>query len=194
MPKLINIIESADYTPEMKDWFWQRTNNHIDSVKKYCYRIHKALPDEYSDQLGAKHDYSKLESPEMEPYIHISWHYKMKDDGKEYEVSDQIKNDMDKATAHHVHTNSHHPEFHSPIKSDDQINRDDRDKPPAQLVDATSMPKVDVAEMVADWCAMSEEKGNTPQEWAKKNINIRWKFTDEQIKLIYDLIDLIWKV
>ena len=51
----------------------------------------------------------------------------------------------------------------------------------------------DIKEMVADWCAMSEEKGNTPKEWADKVVNKRWKFTSEQTKLIYTLIDKCWK-
>jgi len=45
----------------------------------------------------------------------------------------------------------------------------------------------------ADWAAMSEEKGtNTPQGWAGKNINKRWKFTKDQEYLIYDILDNIW--
>ena len=39
---------------------------------------------------------------------------------------------------------------------------------------------------------MSEERGNSPQEWADKVINKRWKFTDEQVKLIYELLNNIW--
>jgi hypothetical protein len=46
--------------------------------------------------------------------------------------------------------------------------------------------------MVADWFAMSEELGGHPKEWADKNINIRWKFNDNQIRLIYDLIQRVW--
>jgi hypothetical protein len=47
--------------------------------------------------------------------------------------------------------------------------------------------------MCADWCAMSEELGtNSPKNWADKNVNIRWKFSPRQVKLIYDIIDKIW--
>ena len=28
-------------------------------------------------------------------------------------------------------------------------------------------------------------------DWAKKNISVRWKFTDEQVKLIYDILDKV---
>jgi hypothetical protein len=40
--------------------------------------------------------------------------------------------------------------------------------------------------------AMSEEKSTDPYDWAKKNIGIRWKFTDGQKRLIYDLMDKCW--
>jgi len=61
------------------------------------------------------------------------------------------------------------------------------------MVDAMKMDNLDIAEMVCDWCAMSEERGNTPMQWADKNVNVRWKFTDEQKDLIYDLMNKIWE-
>jgi len=41
---------------------------------------------------------------------------------------------------------------------------------------------------------MSEEKGNTPQTWADKNVNIRWKFNDKQKELIYKILNSIWNI
>ena len=32
-----------------------------------------------------------------------------------------------------------------------------------------------------------------PQNWADKNVNIRWKFNDNQKELIYKLIEDIWE-
>ncbi len=95
---------------------------------------------------------------------------------------------MSKATEHHVKNNKHHPES-SCEKEVGLINREDRDKPPKEMVDATNMKDLDIGEMAADWMAMSKEKGGTPKEWADKNVNIRWKFTDEQKDLIYELIE-----
>ena len=68
-----------------------------------------------------------------------------------------------------------------------------RDTPPERIVNATKMPLSYVAAMIADWLAMSEEKKTCPYEWAKKNVGIRWEFTKEQEKLIYDLLDKLWK-
>jgi hypothetical protein len=52
------------------------------------------------------------------------------------------------------------------------------------------MPNMDIAEMAADWMAMSEEKGTEPKDWADKNVNVRWNFTPKQVDLIYELLEL----
>jgi hypothetical protein len=62
------------------------------------------------------------------------------------------------------------------------------------MVDATRMPLTYIALMVADWCAMSDEKSTDPYEWAKNNINVRWKFTKEQEALIYELLNKLYTV
>lgn len=70
----------------------------------------------------------------------------------------------------------------------DIINFKNRDGIPDKMVDATKMPDLYVCEMVADWLAMSEEKGTKAQDWADKNVGVRWGFTDYQKSLIYELI------
>jgi len=181
-------------TDEMKEHFKKRTDKHIGLVQKYCQKI---------DDLGQKgltdimdraevHDASKYEEPEYTPYVYLTWQYKCKDDGVDSGFSKEIKDNMNTATNHHVKHNRHHVEAHT--DQDDVINREDRDKPPEEMIDGTKMGELDIAEMCADWCAMSEERGNTPQSWADKNVNVRWKFTDEQKKMIYDLLDLIWEI
>jgi hypothetical protein len=103
-----------------------------------------------------------------------------------------MEDDMVKATEHHILNNRHHPEFHSG-KKENLINKDDRDSSKVEIVDGTKMSDVDLAEMCADWCAVSEERNNTPHEWAKKNIGTRWNFSEEQIALIYEILDEIWE-
>jgi hypothetical protein len=136
-----------------------------------------------------EHDASKFKEPELTPYKHITWSYKMKDEGESFEVSDELRARMTAATIHHVKNNKHHPEYHSPVEVD-LINREDRDKPPEKIVDAMAMPDEDIAEMCADWLAMAEEKGTSAKSWADKNVNIRWKFTDKQKALIYHLLEV----
>lgn len=177
-------------TPEMQSWFEQRTNRHISLVQKYCKLIAASDLIRFKDLIarGREHDRSKLQEPERTPYVHVTWHYKMKDAGKEYKVPDELLGKMNDATLHHVQHNPHHPEYYS--GSRDDINRNDRDKPPAVAIDATKMTDLDIAEMVADWLAMGEEKGTKAKAWADKNIGARWKFTPEQTELIYKLIAL----
>ena len=186
------MTKKPDNYEKMFDWFNKRTKRHIDLVHKYMARL--AVSDrkyvDLIDRFGS-HDASKFEDPEMDPYIYVSWQYKCKDDGVDFDVPEDMDKKMNAATQHHVLNNSHHPEYHQEKKTG-LINRSDRDKPPEEMIDATKMPDLDIAEMCADWCAMSEEKGNTPQAWAKKNVNVRWKFTEEQEKLIYDLLDKAW--
>jgi len=184
-------IEDYD---KMKDWFDKRTNKHIKLVQKYCKKIADYDEDRFGKlvERGKIHDDSKFEDPEIEPYIFISWQYKCKDDGIDWEPPEGMEEKMNNATEHHVLNNKHHPEFHAGEDSK-VINKEDRDNPVRdKVIDATDMPELDVAEMCADWMAMSEEKGNTPKSWANKNVNIRWKFTDEQKDLIYELIDNVW--
>lgn len=186
-------MQRPDNYDAMKEWYEERTNRHIGLVNKYIGKIadvdHRFV--DLLDRIG-DHDSTKFEEPELEPYIFIAWQYKCKDDDVDFDVPEELNDEMTAATNHHVKNNRHHPEHHS--DQDVQfINRADRDKPPEQMVDATKMPDMDIAEMCADWMAMSEERGNAPQDWAKSNINIRWKFTPEQEGLIYHLLDNVWE-
>jgi len=177
----------------MEKFFDKRTKRHIDLVQKYAQKIVNTNPD-LADivEQASKHDSSKYESPEHEPYVYLTWDYKCKNEGKDYKIPDNI--DDNKASTHHVKHNRHHPEFHDEESGDDCINKDDRGAAPEQVVDGSKMKDIDVAEMVADWCAMSEElEEDTPKTWADNNVNKRWKFTDTQVELIYKLIADIWK-
>jgi hypothetical protein len=100
---------------------------------------------------------------------------------------------MNNATFHHISTNKHHPDYWDDELTIKNLNSTDRDKPPEKTVDATKMPLTYISAMIADWLAMAEEKKTDPYEWAKKNINKRWKFTKEQEDFVYDLIDKLWK-
>ena len=177
---------------EIIEHFEKRTNEHIIRVQKYATKLALNF-DMLSDLINIvkKHDQSKFKAPEYDAYLSISWMYHCKREGIEFETSDDLKAGMLKATTHHVLTNAHHPEFWSDNR--DPINANNRDKPKG-LIDATAMPVLYLGEMVADWSAMSEEHGEDgPYGWAKDNINVRWKFTNEQIKKIYEYIDFLWK-
>lgn len=173
---------------DMEEFFEERTKKHIDLVRKYLDRLKK----HYSYDFKDEHDKSKYDEPEHEPYLYITWKHKAKNADEEYEIPDEWKEKCDEATFHHIKNNKHHPEYWDDSLTENPINKEDRDKPSGKVVDATKMPKEHILEMVADWCAMSEELENTPKKWADDNIGKRWKFTPEQKDWIYEAIDLIW--
>jgi hypothetical protein len=178
---------------EMQDHFKNRTKYHIGLVQKYAKAIEYKYPKEFNGlfQQSLSHDSTKFEEPEYSPYVHIAWKHKLAGDGKVYDPPETIGNMMNNATHHHVKHNAHHPESHSNQKI--EIDVSNRKQLPKEIVDATKMPPLAIGEMVADWMAMAEEKHNDPIDWADKNVNIRWKFTDKQKNMIYSLINNIWE-
>jgi hypothetical protein len=175
---------------EMIEWFEERTKKHISLVQKYCDKIYKYDPDRFDGiiERGKEHDSSKYGGIERNPYIIISWNYKSKDKGTTLEFPKYIKDKLNEATLHHITTNQHHPDYWSPRKTS-LLNNNDRDKPPEKIVDATAMDDLSICEMCCDWLGMSDEKGSDVVEWAKNNINRRWKFTKDQEKLIWEIIN-----
>ena len=185
----------CDITDEMVNRFIIRTDNHIELVNKYLTKISVIMP-EYVNGLqerGRVHDASKYASPELFPYVLITWKYWCKDNNIKIKISNELEEEMNKATEHHCLLNDHHPEYFCG-RTENLINKDDRDgsTTPSGIIDATKMPDICIAEMVGDWMAVSEERGSTPTEWAEKVINKKWRFTDNQIDFVYDILNNIW--
>ena len=163
-------------TQEMIRKFATDTGKHKVLVAKYIERV----PDEYlpkSDKIkrAIEHDVTKFNDDEFTAYAKKHWaslHPKMR-------LTPAEKREIDKAKELHYKRNRHHPEHFDTGKFKD-------------MVDATRMSIEDLAEMVADWCAESEEFGTDPREFAKKNIGKKWYFSGGQESVIYDLIDAIW--
>ena len=173
---------------EMVEHFKNRTKRHIQLVQKYATLIESQYHSNGLAELAKTHDASKFSEPEYSPYLHVSWKYKMQDEGKVYNPPEFIRQQMTQATEHHVKSNKHHPEAWT--HQTNTINPNNRDEPPKEMIDATKMPDIYIAEMCADWLAMAEEKGTSVREWANKNVNIRWKFNENQINQIYRIIDV----
>jgi len=177
---------------EMKQHFKKRTMNHIQLVQRFSKLFENYMPTLLKGlhTKSIKHDLSKFKEPEIKPYILLTWDYKCKREGKDFKLPANIKEIIHQATLHHIMNNEHHPEFWASNKEYVEIlNKDDRDKPPKEIIDATNMPNLALAEMVADWCAMSKELCGKPSDWAKKNIGVRWEFTPKQIRFINALIN-----
>jgi hypothetical protein len=196
------INESTEPTQEMKDWFEKRTNKHIKMVQDNWRSLKgderfKAIFDDMWDpdyiEHILQHDKSKFQEPEYTPYIFITWKYKMEGEGKEFDISEGMTKATKDATTHHVFNNSHHPVYWDDSKKpeDNVINDKDRDKPTGEIVDATKMPNWAICEMLCDWYAVSQERNSSLKGWADMNVgeDKRWKFNEQQTKLIYDLVE-----
>jgi hypothetical protein len=188
MRELITYLMEADLLNPEEKWFEERTNHHISLVQAAAQKIADAGIVDGNALMAqvANHDASKLVEPERTPYIAITWRHKMDDEqggydpinAKGYQTPGMLsKEDENAAALHHVTTNSHHPEAHVPPQEKGKI------------IDAASMPEIDIAEMVADWQAMAEElQKNTARQWYEKQNNVRWHFSNEQNVLIDKLL------
>ena len=160
-------------TKEMVDFYEKRTKGHIDRVVKNLNTIAEERDDLNKVMLFARakeHDKSKYSEKEKIPYIWLTWWYKEKNSGRKFEYPEGIKEKIKEATKKHVSINKHHPEAHS---------------------NPSKMSNIDIAEMIADWAAMSQELGNSLKGWADKNVGSKWKFNKSQTKLIYELVELL---
>jgi len=185
---------SLEPTDEMIKFFEKRTAEHIARVDKFCKKIEDLFPGRFKGiaDRGKTHDDSKYKDPEYKPYLFITWDYRCKDTGDKFDLPKEMSEKMNAASNHHVNSNRHHPEFHDE-NAFDTISRENRDKPSGKKVDASKMTDTDIAEMIADWSSMSEEKNEPgPKGWADSNVNVRWTFTDAQKDLIYELIEALW--
>jgi len=171
-----------ELTKEMYDHFEKRTKMHIDLVNKYGAIVGKDYKEHDKDKYGEL----------KEAYVLVNWRNKI---GKDYNAfSKREQALMNSATKAHIFTNAHHPESAlRDIRELDGFDRADAEKSKGKVLDCTAMTTEGIIEMCADWCAMSEELGNTPFEWADKNIDIRWKFDDRQKKLINRTLRRMWR-
>lgn len=182
---------------EKQEYFKYRTGYHLWLVNKWSNKIlkqnyHQINVNDFKNERD-EHDNMKWHEPEYTPYLEITWNYRCKRLGIKNEMSDEIKNQTHEATFHHIKNHKHHPEYWDDSVNIETLNKYDRDRPTkGKKVDGTKMPLTYIASMVADWFAMSEELGGHPKEWADKNVNIRWQFTDEQVFFIYKIIDEVW--
>lgn len=185
-----------EITNEMREYFTLRTRAHLYLVNKWSNRIAErdfgGVDEELLNRERDEHDFGKWLEPEFTPYIWITWRYREKRYGRDLIVPDDLNEKLHAATFSHIKTHKHHPEYWDDEVTIDSLNKDNRDKPGGTIVDGTKMPLTYIASMVADWLAMSEELGTCPKEWADKNINIRWKFTDVQVEMIYRIIRIVW--
>ncbi len=176
-------------TANMESYFVNRTNRHIELVKRNAYTILNRLPvnNKVKNTLLAnvqKHDASKFTDPERLPYIILSWKYHVEEDEfSKMKIPPEILATLNTISEHHLKHNQHHPEYWD-------INLTNNFE--GKVVRAEAMLPVHIIEMVCDWTAVAQEGfGKSAREWAYDNVNVRWKFTPEQTNLIYSIIDIL---
>jgi hypothetical protein len=179
----------VEITEEMKKWFDKRTKEHIQRVYKYLSIFYNGEIPAISNK---DHDASKFKEPEYTPYVIITWDYYCKKHKLPFTVPDDIKIQLNKATLHHIKSNIHHPEYWVERETE-LLSRDNRDDPNIPTIYIENMPLYALIEMCADWCAMSEEKDNTPFQWYDSVISTRWDFGDKINKRIYVILEKMWK-
>jgi hypothetical protein len=181
------LVRRACSKVEKEQYFRDRTNKHIGLVQNAAAKIVAAYP-EFADLLTMcrHHDASKFCEPECSPYVELTWQHKQ-DGHKNYQTPGAISDEkINQATMHHVLNNTHHPEHWNQANAG--IDPSNRNKG-VKCISAAAMPPLAIAEMVADWQAMSEElRTNTAREWYNKQKGVRWNFSAEQDKLIDKLL------
>jgi hypothetical protein len=186
------VPKGIDISDEMITYFIKRTKYHTYLVHKYLTEIMNfqlpGIDNKILDEERMEHDESKFDTPELIPYLLLTWRYLKRETDKNFDYPKNIQDQITKMTEHHVRNSKHHPEYWTKSKVP-LINPNNRDAPPDEKINCYEMPLSYVACMVADWKAMSEEKETDAREWADKNIDVRWLFSDKQKELIYNILE-----
>jgi len=171
---------NENVTDDMINHFTDRTNKHIDLVQKYCKIIDELFPNRFPGLIerGRVHDDSKFSQYELEPYIILTEKYRTKRvDGIDLELPDYVQTEMDSAWENHYTVNDHHLNFYAP-----EVDG---------FLHVEAMPDSAVAEMIADWLAMSEEFDSSTYDWLNKNMNVKWSVSHHIENLIFEILDKV---
>jgi len=122
-------------------------------------------------QRAQAHDLSKRSPLESRAYTYLDWRFYCQAQQLSINYPTAIEQAINQGWQQHLHNNRHHPEFH---------------------LDCNQMSMLDLIEMVCDWTAISQElqQGNgSCKNWAKENIDKKWKFNERTKQLIFTIID-----
>lgn len=160
-------------TKKMENLFIQRTKNHIRLVTQNLLKLEGFMNLQVNElyQLGINHDKSKFIEPERTAYIWITWEYYCKSKQIEFRCPDSIAVRVKHGHRHHILNNCHHPEAYD---------------------DIDSMTTLDMAEMVCDWTAISQENldpSGSCYQWACEHVDSKWNFSKSKKDLIFNFIE-----
>ena len=173
-----------DDNPEWIEIANRRNKAHVEGVQKFGMKL--------NGRKFEGHDKDKFYDLHI-PYMLITLGYN-KDVKDDLGMDEEMDRFLRWATYRHVISNPHHPEYWD--KENAKVNADvaykDRDKPRSVIIDATKMPNNYLDEMICDWASVGAERGNSPQSWLENGKDTKWKFTDEQLKYMFDQMEKIW--
>jgi len=188
---------NPEITPEMEEYHKQRIERHINSVREWIGKgIEKNTNDFLTYPLSlAKaqvltHDADKDVGGKLwDGYCLIDWHYRENKNGRKFPYSPLMKS----STRTHVSENQHHPEYWDKrYTTNFELfdTGDKRDDVPSTAIEAGDMQLSYVAEMVADWKATADERGNLAWAWYRVAVPYRYKFNEAQIYVIEKMLEL----
>lgn len=171
------LVEDFLYSDE---WRWFSTENYLKTtvvphkiaVFEAGFELNKKLPNsarfdelEFVDNLWL-HDLSKFSF--VEAFGYSGWDFKTKSGDKAA---------FDAAWNHHKHHNPHHPENWLSV---------------GRFGDVTvlPMPKIYVAEMVADWIGAGKTYGNSLENWLPDNLS-SFKLHQDSAVFLHEILDAI---
>ena len=173
------------------DRFIRETQRHIKLVKFCASKFQDVLDPAIYIKLLAnvkEHDADKLTNTNIiatyAPYNLATF---VKNSGLELKPEEECHIEADRETARHEHylVAKHHPEFWIEELKDTRVVPED-----IQPLDTVNMPDEYIAEMIADWMAVGIVMKNTAKEWYNKQRDVKWKFTEDQHKLITKLLEV----
>lgn len=155
----------SDFPQEIIDFFENRTRRHIELVQKHAAIIGEQFPT-LKDALwrvAADHDASKWSEEEYRPYVAMTAVLNL--DGK-YGYGPGMEELTEEAWQHHRSVNDHHPPD-----------------------DSSLMSVLQLAHMMSDWAAMSDEFENSLRGYVRENVfqDNKHNFNGEQRNLIVRL-------
>jgi hypothetical protein len=126
---------------------------HIHNVQQNCLLLGKRLIEDHDEiDLGRMLIANGL-IHDNSKFFGVEWQNLI--NNEETEETEDDKRCLELSIYQHNRTNSHHPEYWGGIKN---------------------MPRLYVAEMVADWKARSNEFGSSLQEWIDKDASKRFGY------------------
>lgn len=162
-------------TRELYELFESRTGGHIRRVVRNALGLVESgvvgeseyFPPAFIVERCVYHDISKWGFEEYVPYVWLTYFRSV---GLGDDIPVGFREGIERAIYHHVHANRHHPEFFGEGLG--------------------CMGVLDIAEMVCDWAAVSQEFNSSLFDWVINTGFREYKFDKGQRRLILEFAEV----